>query len=92
MSKVTAEIHIDSKGFTWQFYNDDHHLLVEWSMKRNKQGGFTGTQEGDITDALTKAEKEYNIDLRPLIGQFAYEDFLTNPGDVCDGLRALETT
>lgn len=90
MPKVTVEIHIDSQGFTWQFYNADHHLLTEWTMKRDPQGGFHGTQKGDITDALTKVEKGLGLDLLPLIKEFEYDDFSTDPCDVCNGLRDLE--
>jgi hypothetical protein len=90
---ATVEIHIDSRGLTWQFYNEDHHLLAEWSMKRDPKGGFRGTQKGEITDALWKAQKDFidpGYDLTPLIERLEDDQESTNLCDVCDGLQELE--
>jgi len=87
---ATAELHIDSKGFTWQFYNEDHHLLVEWSMKRDQQGGFRGTQKGEITDLLRLAQETQGQEFEALIERMEVDQEGTNPCDICDGLRDLE--
>jgi len=89
MTGVTVELHIDSKGFTWQFYNKDHIRIAEWSMKHNPKGGYRSTAEGGVSEALA-ASNYYDSPIDPLMELFEAMNDLPSPGHVSDVLRAME--
>ena len=86
---ITVELHIDSKGFTWEVYDQQHTRLASWSMKRDPKGGFRGTSKGTVGDVLTKINSP-DLYLEPLINVFEEECDFPGPDDISTALAYME--
>ena len=87
---ITAELHIDSKGFTWEFYDKDHVRIADWTMKKDPKGGFRGIVKGGVSDALTNSGRSDELFLDPLIELFEEESDFPSPDDVVMALHQME--